>query len=41
MSFNSKKISQIIVKKDMLILRILEFQNSFQSIYFNPHSFTP
>ena len=41
MSFNSKKISQIIVRKDMLILRILEFQNSFQSIYFNPHSFTP
>ena len=36
-SFNFKKISQIIVKKDMLILRIEDFQYSFQTIHFNLH----
>ena len=30
----------MIVKKDVLILRILDFQNSFWSIHFNLHSFT-
>ena len=34
-----KKISQIIVKKDMLILRFVDFQNSFRSIRFNLDSF--
>ena len=37
-SFNSKKINQVIGKKDMLILRIVDFQYSFRSNHFNIHS---
>ena len=37
-SFNSKKINQVIGKKDMLILRIVDFQYSFRSNHFNLHS---
>ena len=39
-SFKPEKISKIIVKKDMLILRTVDFQNSSRSIHFNHHSYT-
>ena len=39
-SFKPEKISKIIVKKDMLILRTVDFQNSSRSIHFNLHSYT-
>ena len=39
-SFKPEKISKIIVKKDMLILRTVDFLNSSRSIHFNHQSYT-